>query len=286
MKRSLFVLIVAIFPSIALGTDSVQARIMLAGVSRDDSMFKGGISGSKWTGRGNVATEVIAWITPDGSWQKLPCDSANPAQCRRFTHEYLGRTQKYTVVSSDGRGAKIVAAPVSMSECYGYDGVATYSGAEITKSAIAASSEDEFEETQPPVRLSREREPLTWKGILSLIPRQIDSPKHLQVFALQLEGEPLIVLQRAFADYAGDSKSERLSLIFDIGQMGDHGLTLLHRKSNTEDEDERILGTIRMKNGREFLITVVSDPESQSFRVYGIQQGKLKMIFFGGGASC
>jgi hypothetical protein len=286
MKRILIVLLLAIWPSIAGGTDPAPTRIMVAGVSRDDNMFKGGIGSSKWTGSGTVAIEVIAWITPDGTWQKLPCDYADPVKCRRFAHEYLTRTHTYTVVSSDGRGARVVAAPASLSECYGYDGVGAYSGAAITTSAIAADSDDAFADAPTPTRLTRKREPLVWKGVQALIPQQIDSIKHLRVFALRLEGKPLIVVQRSFADYASDSESERLRLIFDIGQIGDRGLTLVHKKANTEDDDERILGTVRMKNGREFLITAVSDPESQSFRIYGIQDGNLKIVFSGGGASC
>jgi hypothetical protein len=61
---------------------------------------------------------------------------------------------------------------------------------------------------------------------------------------------------------------------------------VLHWKENTRDEEERLLGTIRLKSGREFLITVVTDPESQSFRVYGIRGGQLQLIYSGGGSSC
>jgi hypothetical protein len=41
-----------------------------------------------------------------------------------------------------------------------------------------------------------------------------------------------------------------------------------------------------MKSGRDFLITTVSDPESQSFRVYGMVSGRLALIYSGGGSSC
>jgi hypothetical protein len=61
---------------------------------------------------------------------------------------------------------------------------------------------------------------------------------------------------------------------------------VLHWKENTRDEEERLLGTIRLKRGREFLITVVTDPESHSFRVYGIRGGHLQLIYSGGGSSC
>jgi hypothetical protein len=47
-----------------------------------------------------------------------------------------------------------------------------------------------------------------------------------------------------------------------------------------------VLGTIHMKSGRDFLITTVSDPDSQSFRVYGMVSGRLALIYSGGGSSC
>ena len=61
---------------------------------------------------------------------------------------------------------------------------------------------------------------------------------------------------------------------------------LLHWKQNTDDEDEFVLGTVHLTNGRDFLITTVTDPEGQWFRVYGIRQGKLAMVYSGGGSSC
>jgi hypothetical protein len=263
-----------------------KSTIMLAGVSRDESMFKGGISSSKWTGKGTLATEVIAWITPDGVWTKLPCDSKRTGPCLRFAHDYLAKGHTYKVISPDGQGATVVSAPVSLSECYGYDGTGTYSGASISGSAVAASSEGSFASSVAPIPLDKDAASLIRQKLASLVPQKIDSLKHLRLFSLELEGKHMIVLQRAFADYAGDPNSERLNLIFAIGQVDGSRFNLAHWKSNTGDEDERILGTFRLKNGREFLVTVVSDPESQFFRAYGIKQGKLQLVFSGGGASC
>ena len=65
-----------------------------------------------------------------------------------------------------------------------------------------------------------------------------------------------------------------------------HRFHLLYWKQNTEDEDERLLGTIRLNSGHDFLITVVSDPEGHWYRVYGIRDGKLTQVYSGGGSSC
>jgi hypothetical protein len=67
----------------------------------------------------------------------------------------------------------------------------------------------------------------------------------------------------------------------------DHGqFHLLQWKENTGDEDEVVLGTVRLTNGRDFLVTTVADPEGQWFRVYGIRDGKLVVVYSGGGSSC
>ncbi|MBZ5513687.1 MAG: hypothetical protein LAN62_02360 [Acidobacteriia bacterium] len=94
----------------------------------------------------------------------------------------------------------------------------------------------------------------------------------------------MVVIQRAYAEIA--NKPGRYKLIFAIGTMGGGQFHLLHWKQNTEDEEETLLGRICLKNGREFLITAVSDPESHFFRVYGIRAGRLTLIYTGGGSSC
>jgi hypothetical protein len=103
---------------------------------------------------------------------------------------------------------------------------------------------------------------------------------------LRLEGRDLILVQRSFSDYATKPEADTLKLIFAIGTMERGRFHVLHWKRNIEDEDERVLGTIHLKSGRDFLITTVSDPESQQFRVYGIRDGKLVIVYSGGGSSC
>lgn len=53
-----------------------------------------------------------------------------------------------------------------------------------------------------------------------------------------------------------------------------------------DDESELVLGTIHLKSGQDFLVTTVSDSESQSFRIYGMKDGLLTRVYFGGGSSC
>ena len=87
-------------------------------------------------------------------------------------------------------------------------------------------------------------------------------------------------MQRSYAEPAG------IKLIFAIGKMDDGRFQIIHRKENVDDEDEDVLGTVHLKNGRDFLVTTVSDPEGQWFRVYGVRNVRLIRVYSGGGASC
>jgi len=272
------------------GPDSVrQTGIILLGVSRNDSTFKGGISGSKQTGKGTVVVEPIARVTASGDWKEFPCDSRDGKStraCIRFAREYLSHPHAYTVVSADGKGGEIHTQPVALSGCYSYDGVGTYSGSTIAGSAIAAESTDFFAGAAPPRSLGSDESAPIRKALAALVPKRLDSLSGLRLFSLDMQGQRLVVVQRAFSDRSSGQRNERFGLIFAIGTMDHDRFKVLHWKRNAEDEDERILGTIRLKSGEEFLITAVSEPESQSFRVYGIRDEQLKLIYSGGGSSC
>ena len=77
-----------------------------------------------------------------------------------------------------------------------------------------------------------------------------------------------------------------LEFILAIGEMSEGHFHLIHWKENTGDDNEQILGLIHLKSGRDFLVDATSDPESNSFRIYGIRNAKLSIVFEGGGGSC
>lgn len=259
---------------------------MLLAASRDDSVLTGGLGSGRWTGRGTVVVEPLARITPEGEWQSVPCDPNHPATCRKFERDYLSKAHTYTVISTDGRGATVQAAPTKLDECSDFIGTGTYSGAPIAKAAIAASSTEPFVDSEPPRLLDKEEAAPIRKALTALVPAKLDPTLHLRIFSLRLEDKDLIVLQWATANFIDNPHERSTGYIFAIGSMDQGRFRLLHWKQNTEDEDERVLGTIRLKGGREFLITTVCDPESQKFRVYGILGGKLAMVYEGGGSSC
>jgi len=149
-------------------------------------------------------------------------------------------------------------------------------------SAVAASSTNFFSDSPPPQLLHDAATTPVLKAFAAAVPGGLDSLSNLKIFSLRLEGQDLALVQRTYAEPAGKS----LKLIFAIGAMDEGQFHILHWKQNTGDEDEVMLGTVHLTSGRDFLITTVIDPEGQWFRVYGIRQGKLAMVYSGGGSSC
>jgi hypothetical protein len=260
-----------------------DTNVMLAAVSSDRSMLSGGISSSNWTRSGTVIVEPLARLTSSGLWVQIPCSTDNQKNCNKFAREYLSKRHIYTVVSADGSGATIDANPTTLSECFDYSGTGNYSGASIEESGIAASSTGIFGDSNPPRLLSTQDTLAIRSSLAELVPRKIDSTRDLRIYSVQLESKEFYVVQRAFTDIP-ENQSHRL--VFGIGEVEPHRFHFLYWKQNTEDESERVLGTIHLKSGQDFLITVVNDPESHFFRVYGIRDNRLSLVYSGGGASC
>lgn len=265
-------------------TSSNDSGAMLAAVSANARMP--GIGSGKVVARGAAFVEPFARLTPSGEWQSLACfadrdgkhyDENQRAACSKFEKEYLSKPHTYTVVSADGRGATISTPQTTLDECFGYTVKGTYAGAEIVASAIAAASTDFFSDGPAPQLLpDTEAKPLL-KAFAGAVPGGLDTTLHIKVFSLRLEGQDLTLVQR---------ESAGTKLIFAMGKMEQGRFQMMHWKENVGDEEEDVLGTVHLKNGREFLITTVTDPEGQWFRVYGIRQGKLTRVYSGGGASC
>ena len=104
------------------------------------------------------------------------------------------------------------------------------------------------------------------------------------MFTGRLEGHDLTVIQRTYIDI-GD-RPGNYKVIFAIGTLDRGQFHILRWKQNTGDEQETMLETVALKNGRQFLLTVANDPESHWYRVYGFRAGRLALIYTGGGSSC
>jgi hypothetical protein len=223
-------------------------------------------------------------LTAGGEWKNVPCASGSGEGCEQFGRDYLSKSHSYTVISPDGRGAIVHAAPATLSECHGFVGKGTYSGASIPDSAIAASSSELFEDPRPLRNLDKQEVAIIQRSLQRLIPKKLDSIRNLRFVGTKLEGHDIVVIQRSYLDLA--SPDERAQFVFVIGAIEQDQFQALHWKKNMEDEDESVIGAIRLKSGREYLITTVSDPESHMYRIYGFREGRLVMVYSGGGSSC
>jgi hypothetical protein len=269
--------------------------VMVVAVSRHSDIVSGGIGIGRQANHQEVYVEPIIWLTSAGDLKPIRCDEKHPQECSGFNKSYLKKPHTYTVISADGRGAQVNVDRMRLTpaddphDCFGYGGMGNSSGIPIADSAIASSSTEPFVDGEPARRLSeQETEPIR-NSLAPLIPAKLDSLSHLRYYSLPLEGKNLIVVQRAYKDYvpaSGRDPQKPMSLIFAIGTMQENHFHLLFWKKNTEDEDERILGVIHLRNGKDFLISEVSDPETYFFRIYGIRNGKLTLVFSGGGGGC
>jgi hypothetical protein len=269
----------------------LESQVMLAAVSRDSALVGGGIGLGRQLKQGHVFVEPIAYLSESGKWQQLPCQADRdgtpfPRNCEQFGKKYLSKPHTYTVVSAEGEGSVVSAKPAVLTERRFYTADGTYSGAAIKKSAIAASNPEIFLPIDAPKVLQPEATKPLLRAVTALIPKRLDSTKGLKVIAFRLENRDLFVIKREFGDWPETVNIGERRHIFSIGIMDENRFRVLHWKENMFDEDEGIIGVIRLKNGRDFLITSVHDPEGQWFRVYGITNGKLVRIFSGGGASC
>lgn len=141
-RTAVMALLAAVVASLAQQSapGSGRAKVMLAAVSRDEDLLRGGIGPRKWTGRGTVAVEPLAFVTEAGEWSGIPCSTDNQKSCLKFERDYLSKPDDYTVVGADGKGATVRSKPTTLSECFDYGGAGTFSGGAIEKSTIAASS--------------------------------------------------------------------------------------------------------------------------------------------------
>jgi hypothetical protein len=270
-------------------------EVMMVAVSRRSDVVSGGIGIGRRARNETVYVEPIIWLTPAGDWKAIRCDWNHPQECRAFNASYLKKAHTYTVVSADGRGAEVDLDQMRLTpaddpqDCFGYGGMGKSTGALIADTAIASNSTEPFTDGEPARRMSGQAAEQVRKSLAALVPAKLDSLSHLRFYSISLEGKEMVVVQRAYKDYApasGRDPQDGMSLIFAIGTPQEHHFHLQFWKKNTVDESEQILGIVHLKSGRDFLFTTVSDPESQFFRIYGFRDGHLTLVFSGGGSSC
>ncbi|HEY6447324.1 MAG TPA: hypothetical protein VIY53_12760 [Acidobacteriaceae bacterium] len=295
MKPHIPVVFAIVFSSLlalAQAPASQEPAVMVVSVAHDSSAGTGGIGTALPLGLGVANVQPIAWVTPAGEWIKIRCTVIRPDDCKDFDSNYLSKPHQYEVISADGVGAAVEVPKMSLDdECFGYGGEGGFAGKRIRFAAVAAENSSIFTSGQPARRVAEADAQIIRQALANALGSKLDSQRELRVYAMNLEGHSMVVVQRAFEDYADKpdyqgSNAVQLHLIFAIGSMRDGRFHLLHWKENLEDEDEQILGLIHLKSGHDFLVTAISEPESNYYRIYGIRDGKLAMVFQGGGGTC
>lgn len=274
------------------GTPVQESRVMIAGIAHDDSVMGGGISSGRAMAAGKANVEPIAWLTRSGRWIKINCTDTPSSDCKRFDRDYLSKPHSYSVVSADGNGVEVRVERMSLDrECFGYGGKGTFTEGSIRYAAVGAERTEFFAPGGAAHHLGEPEAELIRKALATAVGDKLDSTKELRVHSVNLEGQSLIVVQRAYQDYANKpeytpDKHVSLDFIFAVGKMSGDRFHILYWKENTGDANEQILGLIHLKSGRDFLVDTISDPEGDTFRIYGIRDGRLAVVFEGGGGGC
>lgn len=274
-----------------VAAQSPENRIMLAAVSRDDSLLAGGISGGSLMAAGKAIVQPLAWITPSGVWHELPCNSnwetnQDIAGCKRFASTYLLHPHRYTVISADGNGATVSLPPYPLGDCYDYGGTAPYTGKPIALTAIAASRPGGFAVSSSLAPLKSKNLRRVSEAFVRAAGARLDSPDHIQYFRFHMGGRHLILAQRDMESIENLPITTDLTFVFALGEMLHGEFHALYWQFNDPSPNEQAMGVIRLRSGREFLVTAVDDSESQYYRAFEIQDGRVKVVFSGGGTSC
>jgi hypothetical protein len=263
-----------------------EGSATLLAVVRDWAFVAGYTGGWPSATAPRVPVELLAVVTASGKWidPTLKCWDEDSSGCQEFLDLYLNRPKEYIVLTSPGRGAAVHVAPVTkIGDCYGFssDGILTTTA--IGGSAIASDHPELFNASPVLQSASPAELAIVRTGLLNLGKDKIRRFEGVRVRKVQIEGQSYFIAERH------STPQRSLGIVFSIGRI-EHGRFELIRWNDEGGEDgdtvENALGVIRLKSGREFLVTTESDPEGQRFYAYGIKDGRLQIVFKGGGSSC
>lgn len=236
-----------------------------------------------------VPVEFLVVVTASGNWidPTRHCSSDNygdEAGCKLFLNQYLNHPKTCTIVTSPGRGTTVrVKAVPELGDCYDFDSSGLLSAPGIGPTAIAADRPGLFTAAPAWQSVSPAERAIVRKGLLALGADKVRNFEGVRVRKVEIEGQTIFVAERH------SSAQRQLGIVFALGRIVKGKYDLLRwNKNGGEDGDtvESALGVIRLKNGREFLITTESDPEGQKFYAYEIKDGRLQIVFQGGGSGC
>ncbi|MGA2277618.1 MAG: hypothetical protein ABSG00_08435 [Terracidiphilus sp.] len=270
-----------------------ESSSALLAVVKDWGSLAGTVGGWPTAKAPRVPVEFLVAVTASGEWidPTRQCSSDNSTDaggdapgCKLFLNQYLNRPKTYTIVTSPGRGTTVqVKALPKLGDCYDFASSGLLSAPGIGTTAIAADSPGLFAAAPAWQSVSAAELAIVRKGLLALGAEKVRNFTGVRVRKVAIEGQTIFVAERH------STAHRQLGIVFAVGRIVDGNFDLMRWNENggeAGDTVEGALGVIRLKNGREFLITTESDPEGQRFYAYEIKDGRLQIVFEGGGSSC
>jgi hypothetical protein len=259
-------------------TAQPQSTVIVA-LTRWKGLFGGGLMDDEYPTlpAGQLDMQVIGRLTPSGEWKKMPRNTDNPKLMAGFKN-YIAHTHTYTVVSAENHGEQIHSKPARWGECEDYSMDGVYVGQEFSKTAIAADAGDALVATPPLHRLTG-KEVLAAQTALKALPKhKLHHVQRLELFSVVIGDRSFLILARGYQP--GHPDYDQYTALFAIGELINgafHSVIWDNAKNN--DEQEYPVGVIQDKAGHIYLIDTVTTPETQYFRVYGLRDGKLVVVF-------
>jgi hypothetical protein len=234
-----------------------------------------------------IPVEFLAVVSESGRWSDPTtlCGEERSSKCDVFLRKYVNYSAKYSVITKPGWGVDIAVRPVKeVDECYGFSSEGSPNSNQFGESGVASDAPDEFGQPQAMQSASSNEIRIVRSGLLRLGPSKVKTFEGVSVQKFQIQGKVFFIAQRHYSKVRSES-----GIVFSIGGINQGRFELLRwNPGGGEDGDtvESALGVIQLKSGQEFLLTTESDPEGHRYYVYGLRNGRLEIVFKGGGSSC
>ncbi len=265
--------------------DERKARLLA--VAKDWESQAGNVGAWPVAAAPKVPVEFLAMVSQSGHWSDPTtlCDEEHSSKCDLFLRNYVNYSASYRVITEPGWGVGITVHPVrKVDECYGFSSEGLPNSSQFGGTAVATDAPDLFVESPVIGSASPSEIGIVRSGLLRLGTSKVKSFGGIRVQKIRLEGSEFFVAQRHYSKERPES-----GIVFSIGRINQGRFEVLRwNPDGGEDGDtvESALGVVRLKSGKEFLLTTENDPEGHRYYVYGIKNGRLEIVFKGGGSSC
>jgi hypothetical protein len=265
----------------------VEQRARLLAIAKNWESQAGNVGAWPVAAAPKVPVEFLAMLSESGHWSDPTalCTEGHGSECDLFLRNYVNYTTNYTVITEPGWGSKVAVSPVrKIGDCYEFPSEGLPNSYQFGETAVASDAPDLFVES-PVIETASPREiKIVRSGLLRLGPARVKTIDGVSIHKFQLQGNDFFLAEHHYSSERSESW-----IVFSIGRINQRRFEVLRwNPEGGEDGDtvESALGIIRLKTGQEFLLTTQSDPEGHTYYAYGIKNGRLEIVFKGGGSSC